>query len=221
MAQRTDEDIKLDVVSQLQWDDGVDAAGITVTVRDGKVHLAGTVPEYRARRAALNDVMKVRGVRAVEDRLTVAFAGDRPVPGDGEIATLLQEAVRREDDLDGDHIDIAVTGGTVTLEGPVESYWEKKKIENIAAAVYGIREIVNNLIVTPTETVEDKAVANALNTFLEASDEIEPGTVEVWVEDGIVRLAGTVPGPAAYQAAIDAAERTPGVREIHDNLTVA
>jgi hypothetical protein len=70
--QRSDERIRESVCEALTDDEHVDASGIEVTVRNGEVTLAGTVPERRMKRLAEDCVENVSGVRDVHNQIKVA-----------------------------------------------------------------------------------------------------------------------------------------------------
>jgi len=70
--QRSDERIREAVCEALTDDEFVDASGIEVTVKNGEVTLAGTVPERRMKRLAEECVEDLSGVRDVHNQLKVA-----------------------------------------------------------------------------------------------------------------------------------------------------
>jgi osmotically-inducible protein OsmY len=68
----SDGDIESDVRSALRWDSYVDAGKVDVSVRNGKVTLAGIVDSPLAKRAAGDDAWDTPGVADVENYLEVA-----------------------------------------------------------------------------------------------------------------------------------------------------
>lgn len=60
-----------DVCEGLTEDDGLDASGISVTVSQGEVTLAGTIPSRQARRLAEDIAERCRGVNYVQNNLRV------------------------------------------------------------------------------------------------------------------------------------------------------
>lgn len=66
-----DEDMLDTICERLAGDSDMDASEIEVSVRDGRVVLAGMVPSRQARRDAEAIAESVRGVREVEDRKSV------------------------------------------------------------------------------------------------------------------------------------------------------
>ena len=69
---------------------------------------------------------------------------------------------------------------------------------------------------TPTDMELAKRVKSTLN----AAIGIRSRDINIIVLGGVVSLYGQVATPAAREAAINATERTPGVRGVADNLSV-
>ncbi|MCE7481820.1 BON domain-containing protein [Microbacterium profundi] len=77
---RTDAEVQRTVLQELQWTPDVDDAGIGVAVEDGTVALSGEVDSYSERLAAKHAALRVRGVSAVIDNLTVhSKSSPRPI----------------------------------------------------------------------------------------------------------------------------------------------
>lgn len=74
-----DLDVQSFVSDELEWTPDVDAAGIGVSVEDGSVTLSGEVQNSAQRLAATRAALRVRGVRAVVDNLTVHPKAEWPV----------------------------------------------------------------------------------------------------------------------------------------------
>ncbi|MFW5688249.1 MAG: BON domain-containing protein, partial [Spirochaetota bacterium] len=68
---RTDVEIRLDIVSSLQSDMRVDASDVDVTVNDGVVTLEGTVASWNAWENAYAIALQTEGVVRVDARLSV------------------------------------------------------------------------------------------------------------------------------------------------------
>jgi len=66
-----DESVTQGVIDELKADDNLDESTIAVAVRDGIVHLVGTVPTEADRNDAAADAKKARGVRGVVNNLRV------------------------------------------------------------------------------------------------------------------------------------------------------
>lgn len=80
---KTDEQIHLDVLEELQWEMRLRATDIVVAVDTAVVTLTGAVACWRARFAAQQAAHRVSGVRDVANDITVAGSNG---PADREIA---------------------------------------------------------------------------------------------------------------------------------------
>ncbi len=221
VATRTDEDIKVDITKQLNWDARIDASDISITVDDGRVTLAGKVPSVTAKSAATNDAYLVDGVVSVQNDLTVNFPASKTVPADTEIKENVITALSLDSDLEAYKIDVDVDQGWVTLEGTVNAYWEKVSAKNTALDVNGVLGVSNNLGVVPTESFVDENIANDIIKALERNVHVNADDIDVTVEDGEVTLEGIVRTIAAKNAAYDAALYTPGVVHVYNRVTVS
>lgn len=212
--------IKQDVMDHLRWDSRLSEAGIEVEVTDqGIVRLSGTAPTYSARLAASETARAVSGVAVVENEIMVTC---RPaqVLSDEEIDSDVWMILDLNPDIDVADISVSVENGTVSLEGTVDSYWEKWKAEDLAGGVPGVRAIKNKLTVVPTGDYSDKAIADEIVAALDRNVNVDLRTINVKVEDGIVTLTGSVPNWTVYTAVREAARHTSGVKQVSDDLLV-
>jgi len=71
IVNKSDNQLKQDIETELRWDPKVNAAEIGVTVNEGVVSLLGTVDTYAEKWAAEDATKRVSGVRTVAQDLTV------------------------------------------------------------------------------------------------------------------------------------------------------
>jgi len=217
----SDEKIKRDIVDQLYWDGRVDASDIHVAIADGNVVLRGTVPTYGASKAAETGAWTVSGVRSVDNNIAVKHKGSLRIPTDQEIRKDIEMILDWNPDIDAVGIKISVDGGEVILEGSVSSYWEKKRAEDLCGLIVGVREITNSLLVVPSESVLDQAIADGIAKALARNPHIDADSIDITVRDGVVTLSGSVPNRTAFEAAQEAAQYSLGVVEIYNKLKIS
>ncbi|MGV9199918.1 MAG: BON domain-containing protein [Promethearchaeia archaeon] len=217
---RTDEDIKKDVVDQLYWDPRVDATDVNIDVNDGKVMLTGTVPDYTAKGACSSDAWVVDGVSTVKNEVIVEFPETFAIPTDEEIRSDIESSLSLNYGIDDSDVDITVVDGLVTLKGTVPTYWEKMKAEDIASGISGVVNVVNKLGVVPTEDIADQIIAEDVISAIARNVNVSVEDIDVEVNDGVVTLSGTVDDWVAYDAAMDAALYTTGVKDVVDNILI-
>jgi hyperosmotically inducible protein len=220
-ATRSSEDIRKDVVDQLYWDGRVDAASVEVEVVEGAVRLKGAVSTPSARRAAEEDAWQVPGVKAVESGLTVVYPDAVEAPADEVIGANLAGVLSGTADLENADLDVAVHNGRVTLRGTVDAYWKKRRAEDLAATFTGVQGVRNELAVVPSGAYEDKLIADSIVAALERDIPDDVEAVNVQVNGGQVTLSGSVSSLSTFRAAQQAAEFTPGVVGVGNELTIA
>jgi osmotically-inducible protein OsmY len=140
---RIDPDIAKDALQALA--NRIDTPrGITVTVRDGHIALAGTVEWMYQRAAAERAVKYLRGVRGVFNNIVV-----KPVVSPEEVQTRIVEALHRHADIDARRVHVAAEGGKVTLTGFVRSWAEKDQVEKAAWTAPGVLAVNDRLAIAP------------------------------------------------------------------------
>jgi osmotically-inducible protein OsmY len=216
--EQKDERIKKDIVDQLFWDDRVNAAEINVDVTGGHVILFGTVDTNQARTAAEEDARAIHGVLSLENQIAVRIAAP---PGLADIGNRVERVLEWNPDIDHTKIDVTVEeNGVVTLRGSVDALWKKSAAEELVHTIQGVQGVSNVLTVVPTENVVDDAVVNEILGALRRNMYIDETQIDVTVENGKATLSGRVPSWVAYRGAYQAAQNTPGVIEISNELTV-
>ncbi|MBD3362847.1 BON domain-containing protein [Candidatus Dojkabacteria bacterium] len=216
----TQEKIKKDVVDNLYWDTRIDASDIEVEIEKGQVTLKGTVPSYSARSAAASNALSIRDVTSVVNNLTVEYPSAVTVPSDSDIKDNVESSLLWDTDIDSTKIDVSVSGGIVTLEGEVDSFWKLYRAES-DADLTGVIDIVNKLAVVPTESIVDKDIAEDVVNALSRNISVNVDDVNVKVKDGKVTLTGTVPTSTASTAAENSAYFTLGVTDVDNQLIVS
>ena len=217
---KNDEDIKVAVIDQLYWDSRVEASKINVTVEGGEVVLSGSVPSLRARQAAYDDAGNVSGVIAVENRMVVEHPETPLVPPDERIQSNVQDVLNWNVTLDARTISVSVKDGVATLEGTVDSYWEKVSADETVSHVRGVFDVVNKLSVVPAKKLTDERIAQDINAALERNVAVNADSVGIAVENGVVTLSGTVRNWGERTAAFFTALYTKGVVHVDDRLSV-
>lgn len=109
-------------------------------------------------------------------------------PKDGDIKTAVETALKANPDFAA--ASVAVADGVATLTGEVKDEATKAAIETAAKAAKGVKNVVNNLTVTPPPTApvviaaDDplaKGIADATKDF---------PSVKAAVDNGVVTLTG-------------------------------
>lgn len=139
----TDEDVAHAVHDALLWNSSI-PVDVKAEVRDRVVVLTGEVQWNFERANAKRAVERVRGVRKVDNRITLAR---RPSAPDAE--ERIRKALVRAAAVDASRITVTVQGDTVTLSGTVRSWAEKSQAEHAAWSSPHVVNVDNRLIVSP------------------------------------------------------------------------
>ncbi|MGA7873718.1 MAG: BON domain-containing protein [Candidatus Binatus sp.] len=137
--------------------------------------------------------------------------------GEGGRARAVDEATADR----GNHIEIAVAGGVVTLDGQVESLSHKRLAELLAWWVPGTRDVVNGIEVEPYEDDSDDEITDAVTTALEKDRLVTHDSIKVSTRNSIVTLEGVVPNRHQAEMAEADAWYIFGVDGVINNLRSA
>ena len=114
---RDDEDIAQAAVNALQWHVSVPKDAVKVKVHQGWVTLEGKVDYKFQQTAAQNAVQNLMGVTGVSNLITVKTV---VTPSASDVKVKIENALSRAAELDGEHINVEVSGNKVTLKGNVQ-----------------------------------------------------------------------------------------------------
>ncbi|MBI4497246.1 MAG: BON domain-containing protein [Chloroflexi bacterium] len=137
-----------------------------------------------------------------------------------DTARAVLEALRAARIDPGSEVNVRATGGVVSLYGAVGNHRQKLQAERVAAAVPGVRAVVNELRVVPQVPRSDDQVASDVRAAVAADPRCATLRVEVQVQDGAVFLVGEAGSLRERAAAEECAWSVRGVREVHNVLTI-
>lgn len=215
---QSDRDLQKDVLAALEWEPGVDAAQIGVTVSDSVVTLRGTVPTLHQKWTAERATRHLIGVRAVANDLDVSPTGNA-ARSDSAIAEVAANALEWDSAVPDGAVKVTVRNGWVTLTGTVAHQYEKSAAELAVQRLYGVKGVANSIVVKPRVSVGD--VKTKIEEALKRSAVIDAQRISVDARDGAVVLIGTVRSLAERDDAERAAWAVPGVTKVDDRLVVA
>jgi osmotically-inducible protein OsmY len=124
----------------LKWSVDVPDGDIKVIVQNGRVTLEGEVDWQYQKEAAERAVHKLSGVVGVDNRLTLVPRVDVV-----DIQHRIEEALKRNAEVDAQDIHVKVDGDVVRLEGNVHLWRERRIAERAAWSVPGVREVDDHL----------------------------------------------------------------------------
>ncbi|HWL83022.1 MAG TPA: BON domain-containing protein [Roseomonas sp.] len=135
-----DDEIAGRAVQILRWDAVVPPEAVRVKVEDGLVTLTGEVEWQFQRAAAERAVQKLGGVTGVINLIVVQVKAQQ-----GDVRQRIEEALRRDAELEVGRLTISVTDGRVVLGGHVRTPRERQAAERAAWSAPGVREVEDRI----------------------------------------------------------------------------
>lgn len=225
---RTDPQIRRDVLDILVSDPVTESYDISVSVAEGVVTLSGNVDSWPERKFASDLAKSAKGVVRVVNELDVAFEEERP---DEEIQQEIEAKLQNSVWIDGSLIEVSVQDGVVMLNGTVGSAIEKERAR-YAAYVAGVERVNDeNLDVEWWAQDEmrkqdripdftDDEMRQAVYDAMLYDPRVNPTKIDINVADAVVSLTGSVSNYGAREAAEQDAQNTMGVARVFNHLKV-
>ena len=149
---KTDTEIKTDVLSELKYDPSLKVTEIGVLVTDGIVTLNGYATSFDEKLAAVHAVKRVAGVVAIADdiELHIPDANHRT---DGEIAAAAAHKIAWATTIPTGTVQITVRNGWIILEGEVEWWYQKNAAETVMRSISGVHGVSSSISIKPTDKI--------------------------------------------------------------------
>jgi osmotically-inducible protein OsmY len=139
---------------------------------------------------------------------------------DENLAELVKIAIKRDERVYLQPIDVSVDDGIVTFTGTVRSHRRKEVAYEIASSFEGCRDVANKLVIDPAAPIPDMEVAKNVVSSLNASADIESDAINVEVTNGVMSLNGVVSTQWERHVAEDVARSVRGVRDVENLIVV-
>ena len=137
----TDTEIAETVANSLKWHVWVPNA-VKATIERGWVTLGGEVNFEFERTAATDAVRYLSGVRGVSNNVTIKPAVQAEVVKDA-----IEKALKRDAEIDAEHVSVSTNRGKVTLTGTIRSWGQRQEAGAAAWNAPGVTEVQNNLAI--------------------------------------------------------------------------
>ena len=142
--QRPDPDIARDAVAAIKSQLPISSEHIKIVVKNSWVTLEGTAEWQYQRSTAETAVRRIKGVKGVTNSIVL-----KPRAEPTEIKKKIQEAFKRNAQVDADRITVEANGSEVILKGSVRSWIEREEAERAAWAAPGVTKVEDRIVVSP------------------------------------------------------------------------
>lgn len=140
LDQRPDPDIAQDAVRALGIYLPFLHKNIKVVAKDGWLTLSGEAEWHFQRERAESAVRYLRGVKGVVNAITV-----KPRVSPSDVKTRIQDALKRNAEIDASSISVETEGGKVILRGKVRSWAERREAETAAWRAPGVTMVEDHV----------------------------------------------------------------------------
>jgi osmotically-inducible protein OsmY len=144
MDARPDPDIARDAVTAIKAQLPLSWENIKVVVKSGWVTLEGSVEWQYQKNTAETAVRRIKGVRGVINSITL-----RPRVKPEDIKKKIEDAFRRNAEVDANRIQVEGNGSEITLKGTVRSWIEREEAERVAWSAPGVTRVQDRIVVAP------------------------------------------------------------------------
>jgi osmotically-inducible protein OsmY len=211
----TDETIKTLVQAELIWEPSITAAHIGVTSDDGVLTLSGHVGSFGQKHAAEAAARRVKGVKAVVERIEVRlpFESQRD---DEQIAAAAADRLAW-DTVVPDTVKATVQRGRITLDGEVDAYFQRRAARNAVAGLFGVTGLSDKITIKPR--IDATQLGDTIEHALHRSWFFDPA-ISVTADGGRIHLTGSVKSPHERQVAAMTAWAAPGATSVQNDIRV-
>jgi len=143
ISARTDTDIARTVENVLQWTTYLTKDSVKIKVEGGWVTLSGEVNWEYQRKAAVDAIRYLMGVKGVTNLIAIKPTVSAPL-----VKADIEAALKRRAQKDSNGISVSVDGNDVILSGSVHSWSDRDLATHTAWGTPGVRSVTNNTTVT-------------------------------------------------------------------------
>jgi len=140
--QKDDNEIAKEVLNAFKWNWEVPDDKVKVKVENGWVTLEGELHWHYQKDAAKRLVNNQVGVKGVTNKITIKSETHDQIEKKD-----IERAIGRNWSIDDDDIRVKVSGNRVTLNGTVNSFYQRDEAERIAWNAPGVNTVDNELVI--------------------------------------------------------------------------
>jgi osmotically-inducible protein OsmY len=115
-----------------------------VIVKNGWVSLEGNVEWQYQKNTAETAVRRIKGVKGVINSIVL-----RPRVKPDQVKKKIEDAFKRNAEVDANRIQVEADGGEIILKGTVRSWIEREEAERVAWSAPGVTHVEDRITVAP------------------------------------------------------------------------
>ena len=136
----SDDQIAKRALDIIAWDSTIPKDKVQVKVQDGFVTLSGQVDWHYQRADAEYAVRKLAGITGLFNEIQV-----KPKVQASDVKLRIENALKRNADLEASSIKVSVLNGRVTLDGKVKAWYERDLAERTAWSAPGVISVEDHI----------------------------------------------------------------------------
>ncbi|MBX4908810.1 MULTISPECIES: BON domain-containing protein [Rhizobium] len=138
----SDDDIARRAANMLDWNVSVPKGAIQVKVQKGWITLTGKAEWQYQKNAASDAVRNLVGVVGLSNLIEIS-----PRVSAADVKKRIEDAFKRDAELESQGIRVEVSGGSVTLKGKVHTWSERRAAERAAWSAPGIKTLNDQIAI--------------------------------------------------------------------------
>lgn len=215
--EKSDADLKDDILSELKYEPNVRSSDIGVLVNHGTVTLNGFATSYSEKWDAVRATKRVAGVNALADDIEVKLL-DGYSRTDSDIAAAAANQIRWSSTVPADSVQTTVNNGWITLDGEVEWWYQKNDAEKSVEEVMGVKGVSNQISIKPK--LSASKIDSDIKSAFQRSALLDAEKLTVETTGNEVKLRGSVRSYAEKEEAERTAWAAQGVSSVDNQVTV-
>ena len=139
---------------------------------------------------------------------------------DAELSGRILAALAHDGQVRSDDLRVFVEDGVVTLLGTVDTPFERDEAERLVLWAHGVKRVDNRLTSSIDQYLSDDELLEGARAALAAEPRAARHSIGARIAHGVITLLGRVDTLAEERAALEAAEKVKGLREVVSALKV-
>jgi osmotically-inducible protein OsmY len=217
IAEKTDTEIKADVLSELKYEPSVNVTDIGVLVKNGTVTLNGYATSAVEKWEAVRATKRVVGVKAIADDIEIKLS-ESFINTDSDIAAAAIHHIEWFTTIPKGSVKVTVRNGWITLDGEVDWQYLKIAAGHFLHHLSGVKGVSNEISIKPKLSVSE--VAADIKAAFKRSAMLDANKIQIDVAGSKVTLKGKVRNYAEVDEAERAVWAASGVLTVDNQLSV-